>query len=391
VEKIMKIPTLLATPPTKEELRTRLEKVRKKMSEQNLDNYIAFNPKNIYYLTNFANNVHERPFILVIPKTGIMKFLMPKLEKTHIETRALCELELEPYYEFPAPEGKNWFDVYRTLVEKDARVGYESILPVYIFNQTPGTKILTDIINEVRFIKSDYEIGRLAFSSYIVSQGHKNLFEIGKPGLTIGEIMPSVTQCMTEILFSRNPDVNVVVSSGGGAVWPPHISHDPHLIPKMTDKLIKGGPHVSIIYGLFDGYGAEVERTFFYGEIPDNCKKPFQTMIQARQCAYDMLKPGANMSEIDLAVQKIIIQAGYGDYIIHRTGHSFGVTDHEAPFLAAGYNRIVESNMVFSIEPGIYIPGVGGFRHSDTVLVTEEGCLSLTEAPDKLEDLIFKI
>jgi len=96
------------------------------------------------------------------------------------------------------------------------------------------------------------------------------------------------------------------------------------------------------------------------------------------------------MSEIDKKVRKYISENGYGDCIIHRTGHGLGITGHEAPYIAEGYDRVLEPGMVISIEPGIYIPGVGGFRHSDTVLITDEGYIKLTKAPEELDEVIIQ-
>ena len=97
------------------------------------------------------------------------------------------------------------------------------------------------------------------------------------------------------------------------------------------------------------------------------------------------------MSEIDEKVRAVITDAGYGDNILHRTGHGLGITGHEAPYVALGDDRELVPGMIISIEPGIYIEGLGGFRHSDTVLITETGNLNLTDAPEKLEDLVIPL
>lgn len=153
----------------------------------------------------------------------------------------------------------------------------------------------------------------------------------------------------------------------------------------------EGGPHVSIVSAQVDGYGVEIERTFFLGYVPEKARRPFEVMFEARTLAYSMLKPGTIMSEVDKKVRDFITEKGYGDYIIHRTGHGLGITGHEAPFLAEGYDRLIEKNMVISVEPGIYIPGLGGFRHSDTVLITELGYQKLTKAPETIEELTIPI
>ena len=104
---------------------------------------------------------------------------------------------------------------------------------------------------------------------------------------------------------------------------------------------------------------------------------------------FERTKPGESMAAVDQAVREHFEKHGFLENLLHRTGHSFGVTGHEAPFLAVGYDRVIEPGMLFSIEPGIYLPGLGGFRHSDTVLVTETGNVCLTEAPETLDELTF--
>jgi len=383
-------PKGITTPPSKEELSNRLEKVRGFMLQENLDYYVSFDPVNIYYLTNFANNVHERPFLLIIEREGIPKMVVPLLEKSHVESRALGELEFHSYYEFPAPQGENWYDIYKTLIDNNKRVGIEAAMPSGIADKTPGNKVITDIIDEVRIIKTDYEVGRCAHACKIVNRGHKELLKMCKPGLHEFALYQKISGSMTSKIITDIPEANFIVCKTVAAVWPPSFSHDPHIIPKIFAEMEEGGPHVSIVTAQVDGYGVEIERTFFLGHVPEKAKKPFDVMFQARELAYSMLKPGTIMSDIDNKVRKYITEKSYGDYIIHRTGHGLGITGHEAPYLAEGYDRPLVPNMLISVEPGIYIPGLGGFRHSDSVLITEDGYVKLTKAPEKLEDVIIQ-
>ncbi len=381
----------ITSPPNKEELTNRLEKVRILMKRENLDYYISFDPVNIYYLTNFAFYVHERPFILIIPKEGLPKMLIPLLEKGHLEQRAISELDFIIYYEFPAREGENWFDYYQKLINKDAIVGIESMMPMGIVDKTPGKKIIRDLIEEARIIKTDYEIGRTIHACKIVNKGHRVLVKKCRPKVLEFALYKEVTNAMSSKIVQDIPNANFRATQTTAAVWPPSISHDPHLIPHIFTKMEEGGPHVSIVQAQVDGYGVELERTFFLGHVPEKAKEPFEVMINARALAYNLLKPGTIMSEIDKKVRNFILEKGYGDYIIHRTGHGFGITGHEAPYIAEGYNRKLEPNMIISIEPGIYIPALGGFRHSDTVLITEDGYQKLTKAPETLEELTITI
>jgi len=381
----------IKTAPSMDELSNRLEKVRKLMKKENLDYYISFDPVNIYYLTNFAFYVHERPFILIIPIEGLPKMLIPLLEKGHFEFRARCELDFVSYYEFPARNGENWYDYYQKLIDNDAKVGIEPAMPIGIANKTPGKKIVSDIIEEVRIIKTDYEIGRIFHACKVVNKGHKVLLKKCRPGVLEFALYKEVTDAMTSKIVQDIPEANFRAVETTGAVWPPSISHDPHLIPHIFTPMEEAGPHVSIVSAQVDGYGVEIERTFFLGHVPEKARKPFEIMYNARSLAYDLLKPRVFMSEVDKKVRKYISENGYGEYIIHRTGHGLGITGHEAPFLAEGYDRPLEENMVISVEPGIYIPGLGGFRHSDTVLITNDSYMKLTKAPESLDEVTINI
>ena len=385
------VPPPVTSPPSREELASRLGKVRQRMQEERLDYYVSFDPVNVYYLTNFANNVHERPFILVIPKEGALTMLAPLLETSHVKVRARCELEYVTYYEFPAPAGQNWDDLYPTLIESNARVGIEPAMPVMIAQKTPGNTVVTDIIEEVRLVKSEYEIGRNVHACQIINMGHEKVLETCRPGVLEGQIYSAVSQMMMAKILGDIPEANIVVSRAVAAVWPPKLSHEPHIVPTFFTAMEESGPHVSIVFAQVDGYGVEIERTFFLGSVPEKARAPFDAMFEARALAYERARPGANMGEIDRAVRQVIIDRGYGDRILHRTGHGFGITGHEAPYLADGYDRELVPGMLISIEPGIYIPGLGGFRHSDTVLVTDNGCTSLTRAPETLKELTIPL
>ncbi len=380
----------ITSPPSKEELSTRLENVQALMKEHDLDYYACFDPVNIYYLTNFAFYVHERPFILVIPREGVPTMLIPKLERGHVKSRARCELNFEVYFEFPCKLGENWHDHYSNLIPSRANVGVESTMPMAIVNHTPGKIQVLDLIEEVRIIKTDYEIGRCVHACKVVNKGHKVLLKNCKPKTLLFALYKEATNAMISYIIKDIPNANFKVTETMGIVWPPSISHDPHLVPKIFDSIEEGGPHVSIVQAQVDGYGVEIERTFFIGSIPEKAIKPFETILKARELAYSMLKPGTLMSEIDIKVKKFIAEQGYGNYILHRTGHGLGITGHEAPYLAEGYDRPLRSGMLVSVEPGIYIPGIGGFRHSDTVLITEEGYEKFTKAPETRDEVLLK-
>ncbi|MEM7708729.1 MAG: Xaa-Pro peptidase family protein [Pseudomonadota bacterium] len=377
--------------PDGAEMSLRIDRVRAMMDAENLTHYVASCPNNVFYLTNFANYVHERPFVLVVGLDGPLLFLVPKLEVPHVLTRSVGKVELVQYFEFPAPERETWDSKFHTMFTANARVGVESICPLQIYEAVPGERVRSDIVEDVRMVKTDYEIGRIAYSSNIASEAMNLLIASARPGVGMMEIQTKCRGFMLMKTLADNPSANVLATNATSVFQPPSVSHDPHNFTDVSMVMETDGPNVSIINGTFNGYGTEVERTFFLGDVPDSCRQPFHTMMQVRELAFEMAKPGTLMNEVDEACNAHFRKAGHADHLLHRTGHGIGVTGHEAPFFAEGYKREIEPGMVFTIEPGIYIEGVGGFRHSDTVLITDSGAVSLTPLPDDLEAMTLAI
>ncbi|WDP89999.1 MAG: aminopeptidase P family protein [Desulfobacter sp.] len=373
--------------PTADEISRRLKALQSSIREQGLDAYLCFCPDNIFYLTNFANFVHERPFILIIPVKGLPVFLMPKLEAPHVRTRAVGALEFVHYFEFPAPKTMGWSDRLREILSPGQRVGIETHCPLAVAEAVPGTARAVDLVDELRLVKSPYEIGRIAYTCDLVSRAHAMLLAGARPGRMPVELHSKATAAVTKRMLLDCPNANMLNTKFAAIAQPPEVSHDPHNFTDVFMKFTQGGPHVSISSGTANGYGAEVERTFFLNRVPEKARQPFEDMLAARRLAFDLTVPGNIMSEVDRKVNEFLTSKGYGPHLLHRTGHGFGVTNHEAPFLAEGYDREIRPNMVFSIEPGIYIQGLGGFRFSDTILVTETGNMTLTSAPETLEAL----
>jgi Xaa-Pro dipeptidase len=380
-------PEPIVSPPSDDELRDRLASLQTAMARESLDAYVVVDPDNVFYLTNFFNFVHERPFVLIVPCAGSPSFVVPTHEVPHVRARAIGALELVEYFEFPAPTGEQWSDRLRELLAGTARVGVEPSCPLAVLDELPGTRIGSGLVDELRMVKSPYEIGRLAHASGVASAGHAALLDACYPGVPAITLYAEVTRSMTAQMLTDMPRANMLASNFVAVVQPPSLSHDPHNYTDVFVALEEGGPHVTVVACRVNGYGVELERSFFLNYVPDAARRPYEAMMEARQLALDKTLPGESMADVDHAVRDLLTKRGYGDNLLHRTGHGFGVTGHEAPFLAVGYDHEIKPNMVFSIEPGIYLPGIGGFRHSDTVLVTETGNLCLTDAPTALDDL----
>ena len=376
-------------PPTEEELGRRIARLSQALEEQGLDYYVAVSPDNVFYLTNFANYIHERPFVLVISRSGDLRFLVPKLELPHVRCRAVGSVELVAYDEFPAPVGERWSDRFQMLIPPRAKVGLESTCPYFIAAELTGETVCTDPIDDLRMVKSTYELARIQYACDLASSAHEDFLQHASVGLTLREANSRASQRMMGALIADQPSLNIFATKVALVFQPPSVSHDPHNFTDIHMVMEPGGPHISIINGVMNGYGTEIERTFFLDRAPEAAKRPFAVMMEAREAALACARPGNPMSEVDKAANAVFRAAGYGQNLLHRAGHGIGVTGHEGPFFAEGYDREILPGMVFTIEPGVYLPGIGGFRHSDTLFISEEGPVLMTEGPLELEELVL--
>ncbi|MEM9203565.1 MAG: Xaa-Pro peptidase family protein [Actinomycetota bacterium] len=383
------LPQPRVAPPNEDEIEKRLQLVQARMHDQGLDILVVHDPDNVFYLTNFANYVHERPFVLVVPASGSPRFVVPELELRHVDVRSVGSIELISYAEFPAPPGRQWSDRVADTVGRPGSIGVEPNCPLFVVEAMPTPPQSTELLDEIRAIKSDYEIGRIAYSAVVLSEAHVALMEQVKPGDMAALLASETSKGIMLRLLSDVPDANMLATSVGAVVQPPSVSDDPHNFTNVLMTMEEGGPHVSVLNAVLNGYGAEIERTFFLNHVPEAARRPFEVMMEARSLALERTVSGALMSDVDRETRAVFERAGYGNAVLHRTGHSFGVTGHEGPFLADSYDQEIQPGMLFSIEPGIYLPGIGGFRHSDTILTTESGNVCLTSAPDALSDLVF--
>lgn len=383
--------TPLCTPPEAAEINARRARAQDAMARAGLEALVVFNPDNIFYLTNFANFVHERPFILVLPVQGDPVFVMPRLEEPHVRIRSVGALGIAPYFEFPAPAGQGWEAKLTEVLGAARRIGIEGDCPHFLVAALGGRHVVSEIVEDLRAIKSPWEISRHQYACNLMMLGMETLLEACKPGVLAMTAYGTASGRMTRQMYTDLPSANLFSTRLQAGAQPQSISHDPHNFTDFFIPFTEGGPHVALSAGTANGYGGEVERTFFLGHVPEAAKRPFDVMMQARALAYDLAKPGAVMHEVDATVNAFLRKAGYGENLLHRTGHGLGVTAHEGPFLAEGDHRALQPGMVFSIEPGIYLPGIGGFRHSDTVLITQTGNHNMTPLPDTLDALTLPV
>jgi Xaa-Pro dipeptidase len=160
----------------------------------------------------------------------------------------------------------------------------------------------------------------------------------------------------------------------------------PHVL-SSTRRLIQSDGLIHTRQVGLNGYRAELERTAFVGRVDGERARLFETVAAAQRAALDSIAAGVPCRDVDAAARRVLTAAGLERFAIHRTGHGIGLSPHEPPYLRFDEEAPLEENMVITIEPGAYIPGVGGFRHSDTVIVSADGCETVTSFPTALQDL----
>ena len=365
----------------------RIAKLQQYIKDEGLDAFLISTQGSIYYFSGAAYVPEERPFFIIVRPEGAPSFVVPFLELEHM--RKIEGLgEISSYFEFPSVQGENWYDRLNSMLGKDARVGIEPDLSVAKAALLNVKELLpSDIIARLRMIKTSDELNAIKAAAKVTDEGMSRLHNSLYVGQSVIETVMPAKKLQTGVIAAGDYDyVNCSFLTAG---WPAPKSSQPHSVPDFHTEMGKG-PIVLMSYNRVNGYAAECERTVFLGEPSEQELKLYNIVMEARSLAYSMVRPGARCSDIDLATQEFFKSKGYGGNIIHRTGHGIGLGNHEQPWLSVGSEDVLQENMVISIEPALYFPEIGGFRHSDTVLVTKDGFECLTKYPDDLKSLIVR-
>lgn len=358
----------------KQELSQRISHLQQEIANQKLDCYIVASEDNIWYLTGITYKPEERPFFIVVSPKDKPVLIVPKLEERHLK-KVIIDCRIMTYWEYPSPPGDNWHDTLEKALKGFTRIGVEENINSNILKKLYMVEtIQTDLVNNLRKVKSPFEIEMIRRTAGTCDAAMGRIHKSAYAGASVVEMFSLSKAIQTGLI--QNKEFDPITTSLLTAVWPAPVSSMPHSIPLLSDRL-NIGPNVAMCYFRINGYAAECERTFFIGNPSKEVREHFYHMINARDRALSVLKPGVNCSDIDSEAKNYLIKSGYEDNLLHRTGHGIGLGNHEEPWIAQGSEEALRENMVISIEPGIYIDQLGGFRHSDTILITKDGTIHL--------------
>ncbi len=368
----------------KAEFLTRMEVLQRKVSANELDAFLVSGEESIYYLTGVSYRPLERPFFIIVRPQQSASLVVPALEEKHLRSAPNVG-DVYVYWDYPAPSGEGWADRLHQALDGVARLGVEPNLSQEIaWHIEHYNKRVYPLIEEMRLVKSPAEVQMLRQASKYADLGVKKVIQTAYHGVSDLELFSQGRAVQTRIM--RETPYDVLTTSVLVGAWPAPLSAQPHGVPKLSDRL-REGPHIALALVRANGYAAECERTFFTAPPTQELVDTFEHMREARRRAFNLICPGVTCEEIEQAASDYLREMGFAENLLHRTGHGFGLGSHEGPWVAAGSPDVLRENMLVSVEPGIYLPGIGGIRHSDTVLVTASGYETLTHYPTDLKRL----
>lgn len=386
------------------EYRRRIEKVRKYLTRRRLDALYLTNPTSMFYLTGYSFIATERPAALVMPVDAGITFMGPLLEKDHIPLKTKMIQDLKTYVDYPGDKHpiEHFASFLKEMGLSKKRIGIDNkagAAATWGYRGPPIAKRFRearfvdakDLIPSMRLIKSQQEIGLIRESAKWANLGHSLLQEYTAEGLWDVEIaLEASREASVTMKKALGPDYEPLRrSSPVNAGFRGQIGEMgaiPHAI--ATKRTIRKGDVVVTGAGAdVGGYSCELERTMIVGEPTEKQRRYFDAMVKAQEAAFKAFKPEAKCSDIDKATIAVFKKAGLMNLVEHHTGHGLGLEGHEPPWLDVGNAELLKAGMVVSCEPGIYEAGFAGFRHSDTVLITEDGAELITYYPRDLEAL----
>jgi len=352
-------------------IKMKLKDLQSDLETNDLDIMLIYNPKNVLYFTGFLTQSIAR---LLVKKEGVPILFVPELEYEEAKIDAInCEVKI-------FPKKKPILEVIKKIIQdlKVKRVGIEEN---YIskkefedlVEKIPDIEYVNEesLINQLRSIKTNEELKYLREAAKIADIGMEKAFEIIKHGVREIEIAASIEYELRKNGSGPIP-FDTIVAAGLRSAFP-------HA--KTTNYKIKTGDIVIIDLGAqFEGYICDTSRTSIVGNPSEKQREIYNTVLEAQKIAEIKCRAGIKANELDSIARNIIINANYGDFFNHSLGHGVGLDVHEHPAISFKNVTELQVNNVITIEPGIYIPNIGGVRIEDTIVVKKNRCEILNKS-----------
>lgn len=389
---------------SRREVGRRVSAIASEMGRRGIDALYLASPANIAYVTNFHFIPTERPIAALILSSGEKILFVPRLEEEHAQRYSYAD-KVVSYDEYPGERHPMAViaDHMRLLGLEGRRIGFDVDGYGHVFGYRGPrlSEVLRasysyerDLVEGMRMVKSGEEIRLLRESARWAALAHRLLQEYARPGAYEDEISMRASMEATLAMARSIKEIYRPAgwSSGARAGFRGQVgrhSYYPHSLT-IHAVLRRGDVLVTGATALVSGYGSELERTMVVGKPSQEVERFFNLMMRARRVALESIRAGARCSDVDRAVRRFFRENDLTEFWRHHVGHGIGLEYHEAPFFDIGDDTILREGMVMTVEPGIYVKNLGGFRHSDTVLVTSDGYEMITHYPEELEELTIE-
>ncbi len=386
-----------------DELKNRRARLLEHVRREGLTGYVLFGADYIQYFTGFRFLSNERPVVYAESAAGESAIFVPEFEVERTRAEAAFE-RVESYPEYPGIEHPMLI-LARVLADLGIERaigadgdGYPGILgykgPALSAVSGASVSPLGDAIESMLARKSESEIALIRESGRWCAHAHRLLQEYTRPGTTEAEAGLRAGHETTLALLAARGEVGGLSSSDGASAgyrgqigvrssWAHAVAH--------AIEFRAGDMLVTETSAPIWGYNAELERGMVVGPPTDEQRRLFAHTVAAQEAAFAAIRPGATCADVDGAVMRYFEEHDLLRYWRQHTGHGIGLRNHEAPFLDLGDPTVLEPGMVFTVEPGLYDSALGGFRHSDTVVVTEDGMEKLTDYPSDIDSLTLPL
>lgn len=367
--------------------------------------YIVFTPQNFFYVTNFLLDVEpwERPVAAIFPRDGDPVLILNELSTNHFkmavargscwatEARIYLEHLSEVNRTYLRPEWDRLFtDTLADRGLRHGRIAADSLEFISPSVRAAAAGVVfesrADLIRDLRLVKSQEELAIIRVCGELSDWGQGQFKALIAPGVPMIEVSLETAHRLGVYVAKKHPQeligVDVMGVAGEDGICPHNSGANSGRPLQLHDSVL------SIVLCRINGYGVENERTYFIGEPSADQRRYFDAMSRAQEAAIAVMVEGRRVADIDAAAQAVHNAAGTSEYLCHRAGHGIGIGGHEYPDDTAFNYRPLRAGMVFSSEPALFVPGLGGFRNSDTVIVGKEAPEPVTHFSKLLGDLI---
>jgi Xaa-Pro dipeptidase len=367
---------------------SRVRALQKLQKTQGLDCVALVPGANLRYFTGLGGHLSERPLVAFFPAAGQPALALPALEVPGARALLPDDVQFLPYSDEEGHEHV-FAQVAAALgLERDSvALGVEylamRLLEARRIEQgLPGCRLLATEpwLPVLRMRKDEAEVDLMRHAVQIAEAAMARLLQEG-----------AIREGRTELELASELRIAILHEGGQEEAFPPIVvagpnSASPHAGP--SDRALAQGDLVTIDWGAtYQGYRSDITRTFVLGEPSSEIERIYDAVLAANGAGRLIARPGVPAQEVDRAARRAITLAGFGPQFLHRTGHGLGLEVHEPPYIVEGELEILQPGMTFTVEPGVYVAGLGGVRIEDDVLVTEDGRETLTSMPRELRRL----